>query len=84
MDMEAKLSIVMLLLAEFCMLVEALDSYNSNDFSTILRKIKLVEAKMIRFYIKWDNPAELLEHIQHMNSIIKKLERKQNNHVTDM
>jgi hypothetical protein len=83
-DMEAKLTITMLLLNEFGILVEALDPYNLVDYPIIISKIKLVEAKMIRLYYKWDNPTELLDHIQHMSSIIKKLERKQNKHVTDM
>lgn len=84
MDMEAKLTITMLLLNEFGILVEALDPFNKFDYPVIMWKIKSVEAKMIRLYYKWDNPTELLDHIQHMSSIIKKLERKQNKHVTDL
>lgn len=83
MDLAARLLIVEILLTEFAVLVEALDPYD-RDFPEILRKAKSVEAKMNRFYIKWDNPPEMLEHIQGINKIIKRLEQKQNNHVTDL
>ena len=83
MDLAARLLIAENLLTEFGILVEALSPYD-RDFPEIIKKAKSVEAKMNRFYIKWHNPPEMLEHIQTMNKIIKRLEQKQNNHVTDM
>lgn len=83
MDSSAQLLIAQMLLDEFSILVKASDPYG-NDLSSIIKKAKLLEAKMVWFYIKWGKIPEMLELIQKMDSIIKKLEKKQNNHVTDM
>lgn len=83
MDITARVLIITLLVDEFNKLAMALDPCD-HDFPEILKKAKLIQAKAERFYIKWDNSPELLERIQSMDSIIKKLEQKQNNHVTDM
>lgn len=84
MDNRAILLITELYLDEFDKLVEGVSPYNKHDFPETFHRIKKVQAKMIKLCLKWDKSPELLEQIQRVEPIIKKLEQKQNNHVIDM
>jgi hypothetical protein len=50
----------------------------------IIYRAHKTRLKLKMFYKKWDEPQEVADQLNHLESIIKKLEQMQNKHVTDV
>jgi hypothetical protein len=56
---------------------------NSNNLPQIIKRAYSVKLNMQKFYIKNNQPEQLLEQLERMDSVIKKLESMQEKHVID-
>jgi hypothetical protein len=83
MKIEDRLTVGKILIAEFGRLAGQLDPYDE-QLPDIIKRALMTQLKMKAFYDKWDKPPQMLEQLDQMDLIIKRLEQIQNKHVTDM
>ena len=83
MTVKERILIGKILIERFSELADEVSSYHE-ELPVIIIKANLAKFNMVKYYEKWDKPPELLECIEQMDTIIKKLEQKQNRNVTGM
>lgn len=72
--LEARLFIGKALIQEFDRLTGEIDPYEGG-VPEVIRRARMVLAKMQRYYIKLDEPPQMLEQIDQLSSVINRLEQ---------
>ena len=83
MESTEKLRFGRILLDELEKAVSELDP-NSELLPEIIKKSNIIKLKMLIAYRNMDKSPEMLEQINQLESIIKKVEQMHNKHVTEM
>lgn len=83
MDISSKLAVGSALISELDRLTDKLNPYD-DKLPEIIKRAVLTKLRMKKCYDLWDQPPALLEQLERIDSVIKKLELIQNKCVTDM
>lgn len=83
MHLSERLLIGHILIAEFEKLANNIDPHD-DEMNEVINRANYSLMKMKMFHKKMGEPPEMVQQIEYMATVIKKLEQKQNKHVTDV